>query len=364
MNVDQFEIHIEEAVLDDLRRRLQSTRFPDAVEPGWGYGIDLEVLKEFVRDWAAFDWRATEAELNQLPNYLAYVNSTRMHFVYLRADDGVDRPALVLLHGWPSSFLQMRPILPHLSDRFDLVVPSLPGFGFSDRPTAPGMDVARIAEHVHELMTEVLGYRRYGVRSSDLGAGVATALCLAHPDAIVASHESGTNPFLGQIPDDLSPDEEVFVQRAQAWMQSEMGYAMVQSSKPATLAAGLHDSPAGLAAWVLEKFERWSDGGLAAFNRDDLLANLTIYWATETIGSSIRLYAETARSNGPWGASNVPRGFAMLPADMFPTPRSWIERQSRVDWWTELSRGGHFGEWEVPELLAQDIKGFFDKVTK
>ncbi|MEN0061470.1 MAG: epoxide hydrolase family protein [Myxococcota bacterium] len=361
MSHDKFTIDIEDAVLDDLKDRLRRTRWPDAVAPGWGYGMDLDVLKEFVAAWEAFDWRAAEARLNQFPQFRADVDGTTIHFVQVRGEAKEGRRPLMLLHGWPSSFVQMLPICERLSERFDLVIPSLPGFGFSSRPTELGMHVGRIGELMHQLMTE-LGYDRYGLRSSDLGAGVAGAMCLSFPEAVIGSHESGTNPFVPQVPDDLTPEEETFVQQAQQWMQTEMSYAMQQSSKPQTLAPALNDSPAGMAAWMLEKFERWSDGGLAAYDRDGLLTNLSIYWATQTIGSSIRLYAETVRAPGAWGRSEVPRGYAMLPADMFPTPRHWVERNARVDRWTVLPRGGHFGEWEVPDLLAPEIEAFFERL--
>ncbi|MEN0063402.1 MAG: epoxide hydrolase family protein [Myxococcota bacterium] len=364
MNISKFSIQVDGSVLDDLEQRLRATRFPDSVETGWGYGMDAEVLKSFIEDWIVFDFRTVEEELNRLPHFTATVDGTTIHFIHLRGESASPRPALMLLHGWPASFVQMLPILDRLADRFDLIVPSLPGFGFSQRPTAPGMNVGRMGELLHELVTVGLGYARFGLRSSDLGAGVASAICLAHPESVIGSHESGTNPFLPSIPEDLSAEEATFVEQAQQWMQTEMAYAMVHSSKPQTLAASLNDSPAGLAAWMLEKFERWSDGGLAAYDRTELLTNLTLYWVTETIGSSIRLYAETVRAGGPWGRVEVPRGFAMLPADMFPTPRSWIERNSRVDHWTELPRGGHFGEWEVPDLLARYIHAFFDAIPK
>jgi pimeloyl-ACP methyl ester carboxylesterase len=210
---------------------------------------------------------------------------------------------------------------------------------------------------------DTLGYPRFAARGSDLGAGVLQQLALAHPDRLVALHLSGTNPWLGWVPDDLTEDERAFVEAARQWNATEMAYAQEHSTKPQTLAYGLTDSPAGLAAWVLEKFRAWSDCGGdldSVYDRDDLLTNLTVYWVTGTIASSIRLYHETARStSAAWGRVEVPTGMAMSGADMFPTPRSWAERSYRVTHWTDLPRGGHFLEWEVPDLVVEDLRAFF-----
>ena len=224
------------------------------------------------------------------------------------------------------------------------------------------MDVARIAGVVVDVMGQ-LGYDRFAARGSDLGAGVLQQLALTHPDRLVALHLSGTNPYLGWVPDDLSDAEKAFVAAAEAWNQAEMAYAQEHSSKPQTLAHALNDSPVGLASWVLEKFRAWSDCGGdldAVYDRADLLTNLTIYWGTQTIGSSMRLYYETAHSSAAaWGRVEVPTGMAMSGADMFPTPREWVERSYNVTSWTDLPRGGHFLEWEVPDLVADDMRAFF-----
>lgn len=373
MTATPYTIAIPDATLEDLRERLARTRWPDQVAgAGWDYGMNLDVLKAFVAYWQdGFDWRQQERRLNGFAHFRAEVEGLQVHFVHERGK-GPNPLPLLLLHGWPSSFVQMLPILPLLTDpaahgadavdAFDVVAVSLPGYGFSDRPAAPGMSVARIADLVHGLMTDVLGYGRYAIRGSDLGAGVMSQLALAHPEAVVGVHGGGTNPWIMQIPDDLTPEEQAFVARAQDWNQTEMAYAMEHATKPQTLAAALNDSPAGLTAWVLEKFWRWSDcaGDLETrFRKDDLLTNLTIYWATETIGSSIRLYYETMRDPGRWGRSEVPTAMLMSPKDMFPTPRSWVERFGRVDRWTEIAAGGHFLEWEVPQLVAGDLRAFF-----
>ena len=373
MSTESFAVTISQATLDDLRDRLARTRWTDEVTgAGWDYGTNRAYLKELTRYWGdRFDWRAQERAINAFPHFRASVDGVGIHFIHERGTGEHPLP-LVLLHGWPSSFWQMLKVIPLLTDpaahggdaadSFDVVVPSLPGYGFSDRSTEPGMGVGRIADLFARLMTDELGYARFAARASDLRAGVSQQLALAHADAVIGVHHSGTNPYVGQVPDDLAEEEKEFVANAQQWTMQEMAYAMEHSSKPQTLATGLNDSPAGLAAWVVEKVRRWSDcdGDIERrFSKDALLTNLTIYWATETINSSIRLYYETARHPGSWGRVEVPTGMLMSPKDMFPTPRAWVERSYNVTRWTEIDRGGHFLEWEEPELVVEDIRAFF-----
>lgn len=365
MSVSAFMPDVDRAVVDDLRDRLRGTRWPDEIEDaGWDYGMDTGVLRSFVTTWLdEYDWDAEQQRLATFPHVRVEVDGIGLHAVHAEAEDGAGTP-LLMLHGWPSSFVQMLPIIPLLTtgpESFDVVALSLPGFGFSDRPSARGMDVARIADLAVRVMAE-LGYDRFVGRGSDLGAGVLQQLALNHPDSLTALHLSGTNPYLGWVPDDLSEDEQRFVADAQRWNQTEMAYAQEHASKPQTIAHALNDSPAGLAAWVLEKFRTWSDcdGDLDnVYRRTDLLTNLTIYWATQTIGSSMRLYYETAHSTSAnYGRVEVPTGMAMSGADMFPTPREWVERQYDVVHWTDLPRGGHFLEWEAPDLVAADLRTF------
>ncbi len=374
MSVQDYAVNISQEVLDDLRDRLARTRWPDEVcDAGWEYGTNLTYLKQLVQYWLHdFDWRAQEWAINQFSHHRAEIDGFGIHFIHERGA-GPNPMPLLLLHGWPSSFLQMRKIIPLLADpaahggdpadSFDVVAASLPGYGFSDRPATPGMSVGRMADLFSALMTGALGYRRYAARGSDLGAGVLSQLALIHAESLIGIHMGGTNPWIGDdIPDDLTQAEREFVANAQRWSAEEMAYAMEHATRPQTLAYGLNDSPAGLAAWIIEKFRRWSDcdGDVEkVFTRDDLLANLTIYWATETINSSIRLYYESAHNPGAWGRAEVPTAMVMPPNDMFPTPRAWAERSARIDRWTELPRGGHFPEWEVPGPLAEDIRAFF-----
>ncbi len=374
MALEPYEVHVGQDVLDDLRGRLLRTRWPDAVEgAGWDYGTDLGYLRDLCATWAdGFDWRAQEQAINRFSHARAVIDGTGIHLVHERGA-GPDPLPLLLLHGWPSSFLQMLKILPLLTDpagfggdpadSCSVVAPDLPGYGFSDRPTARGVANGAIAELLHILMTRELGYERYAVRASDIGAGVAAALAMAHPEAVLALHMSGSNPFLDleNLPDDLSPAEQRMVDDARRFRSEEFAYALLQASKPQTPAYALNDSPAGLAAWIVEKYRAWSDSGgdvETAFSRDELLSHLTVYWATQTIGSSMRLYYENVHTPGAWGAIAAPTGIAMLPADMFPTPREWLERSGPLAHYTVLPRGGHFGEQEVPDLLAEDLRAF------
>ncbi|HWI01900.1 MAG TPA: alpha/beta fold hydrolase, partial [Propionibacteriaceae bacterium] len=334
MTVQPFEINIEPAVLADLRNRLRGTRSPDEIDSaGWDYGMNGSVLRSFVHTWAEeFDWPAQQIRLNQYPHLRVDLDGLGVHALHARAVDGAGLP-LVLLHGWPSSFVQMLPIVPLLTtgaDPFDVVVISLPSYGFSDRPRQRGMDLTRIAEIVVEVMDR-LGYSRFGARGSDLGAGVLQQLALNHPDRLIALHLSGTNPYLGWIPDDLSPAEQQFVTNAQQWNQTEMAYALEHSSKPQTLAHALNDSPAGLAAWIVEKLRAWSDcnGDIERrFTKDEILTNVTIYWLTETIGSSMRMYRANAMIPPAQLARRVevPSGFSLFPGDIVRPPRAWLER--------------------------------------
>ncbi len=370
---EPFKIAIPDATLTDLKDRLARARLPDALEgAGWGYGVERAAVATVIKEWQRFDWRAIEAKLNLLPQYMATIDGERLHFVHARGKTANATPLLVL-HGWPSSIVQFMDIIPLLTDpsangagtaiSFDVVALSLPGFGFSGRPTRPGMSVGKIAGLAHKLMTDVLGYKRFATRGSDLGAGVIQQLALTRPEAIIGIHLSGTNPFVAFRPPDMSEEEKAFVATADKWMQTEMAYAMLHSSKPDTPAFALNDLPAGLAAWIFEKFHAWTDRKndvIGRYGRDKLLANLTVYWATETIGSSMRLYAETARDQlANWGRVTVPTAFQMTALDMFPTPRAWANRSWNVTRWTEIDRGGHFLEWEEPQLVADDMRGFF-----
>lgn len=364
-----FKIMVSREILDDLNERLKRTRWPDEIKnSGWDYGTNLAYLKELVDYWSdEFDWRKQEDRINVYPQFKVEIDGLNIHFIHVKGKSEQDTP-LLLLHGWPSSFVQMLEVIPLLRDSFDIVVPSLVGYGFSDASREPGMSVSHMAEIFHKLMTTVLGYKRYAARGGDLGAGVITQLAIAHPESVIGIHVGGTMPWVDfeHLPENMTDAEKEFVANAKKWTNEEMAYAMLHASKPQTLAYALNDSPAGLAAWIIEKFRRWSDcnGNLETrFTKDELLTNVMIYWTTQTANSSMRLYYETIRNPGGWGQPRVPVAMLMSSRDMFPTPREWAERQGKPDRYTEINRGGHFLEWEEAELVAKDIREFFKDLS-
>jgi len=364
-----FQIEISQLAIDDLKTRLKNTRWPDEVSgSNWSYGVNRDYLKEVISYWLNdFDWREQEAKLNEFPHFLTEIDGLKVHFIYIKSKK-TDSTPLLLLHGWPGSFVQMLKIAPLLSSSFDIVIPSLVGFGFSQASTQPGMSVGSMAEIFHTLMTETLGYKKYGVRGGDLGAGVLAQLALVHGESIIGTHQGGTTPWVDfeHLPQNLTAAETEFIVDAKKWNNEEMAYALLHASKPQTLAYALNDSPVGLAAWILEKFRRWSDcdGDLEKrFSKDELLTNISIYWFTETINSSMRLYYETMRNPGVWGQSTVPNAMLMSSKDMFATPQEWVERQGKPARYTAIDRGGHFLEWEEPEIVANDISIFFNGLS-
>ncbi|OCT16499.1 hypothetical protein A8709_02735 [Paenibacillus pectinilyticus] len=365
-----FQISIEQKVLDNLFSRLKETRWPDRIEgSGWSYGTDDVVLRELVEYWGnGFDWREQERALNELPQFMTTIDGVEIHFIHLRGQGPAAKP-LLMLHGWPSSFVQMTEIAPMLSNpaayggqsdqAFDVIIPCLPGYGFSGRPQEAGMDIARMASILSTLMTEVLGYERYIGRGSDMGQGVLMHIAEQHPEELIGLHFSGTNLIVSEVPEDSSAAEKEFIANAAAWMQSEWAYALLQATKPQTVAVPLNDSPAGLASWILEKFHGWTDRPedfVARYGRDRLLTNLTIYWVTETIASSMRLYAECTRSQTFSVDVKIPTSMLLAGQDMFLMPREWAERSINIVRWNQLDCGGHFLEWEEPTIVASDLR--------
>ena len=369
MLVEPFIIEVPDDVLDDLRRRIRSTRWPDAA-PGnaWSQGVDREFLQNLLTYWAdGFDWRAQEERLNRSDHCIADIDGIRLHFVSHRGYG--ERLPLILLHGWPSSFAEMLPLVDRLGDRFDLVVPSLPGYAFSSRPRRTGVDRAYVAEVCHRLM-EGLGYPRYGAYGADFGAGVATHMALSHPDSLVGIHLSTAEmtPYTGPGAAPLSLDERAYLDGLAAWDRVERGYSSVQSTRPQTLGYALTDSPAGLAAWVLDKWRSWSDSGGdldATFGREALLTLLTVWWVTGCVTSSMRDYYDNRWHGTPLGPDDlvrVPTAMALFPNEFVSEgepPRSWFERLYAIRRWNVYRRGGHFAAAEQPELLANDIAEFF-----
>jgi len=383
MTTRSFKVQVPQDTLDDLQQRLAKTRWPDEVEDaGWDYGTSLAYLKSLVQYWQSkFDWREQEEVINRFAHFRTEIDGFGLHFIHERGR-GENPLPIILTHGFPDSFLRFAKIIPMLTDpaeyggdpadSFDIVVPSLPGYGFSDKPTRGGM-LFRVADLWATLMTQRLGYERYGAHGGDWGSTVTEHLARSYSDSVVGIHLTDV-PFahLFEKPKDLSASEKKFIAKSKKWQQEEGAYAMIQSTKPQSLAYGLNDSPAGLAAWIVEKFRSWSDcnGDIETrFTKDELLTNLTVYWATGTINSSFRFYYDAANAGAmtwivemvkKWaGSSTVPTGFASFPHDLLPPPREWAERFFNIQRWTEMPSGGHWAATEEPELLAEDIRAFF-----
>jgi pimeloyl-ACP methyl ester carboxylesterase len=373
-------IAVEESAIDDLERRLAATRWPQPA-PGepWSLGTDDAYLQELVRYWrSGFDWRARERELNELAHYRADVDGVSIHVVHERARGGAGIP-LILTHGWPSTFAEYLQVIPLLTDpaahgvdgpSFDVVVPSLPGYGYSERPhrRVTYLDVARLW---HRLMRG-LGYDRYAAGGSDFGSGVATFMALDDPQPLLGLHLTSLelDPYTGPGSRPLSDAERAFLEQADAWAASERGYTAIQSTRPQTLAYALNDSPAGLAAWIVEKWRAWSDSGGdldGHLSRDLLLTMVSIFWFTQTMPTSIRDYFDNRRWQGeprlgPGDRVRVPTAIAHFPSTFIPegdAPREWTERLYDVTRWTRMPRGGHFAAAEEPRLVAADIAATF-----
>jgi pimeloyl-ACP methyl ester carboxylesterase len=372
LRAEPFVIDVPDEVLVDLDERLERTRWPDQLPgTGWTYGTDTAYLQELVAYWREdFDWRAVERHLNEFSHYRAAIDGLQIHFVHARSSDP-DAVPLLLLHGWPSSFVQMLDLIPLLTEpaahglpdlpSFHVVAASLPGFGFSSIPERSGVGFATSAGVMTKLMHDVLGYQRYGVRGSDLGGVVVRQMALLAPEQVIGVHLTGIIGAAGAAPP-FSAAEQAFVD-ASAAIEPEIAYARLQMSKPQTLAHALNDSPVGLAAWIVEKFRAWSDSGgdvESRFTKDELLTNLMIYWVTGTAPASVRMYYDFVREPLLAGRIERPVGMLMTTKDLFPAaPREWGERLFNVQHWVETDVGGHFLEWEEPELVARDLQAFF-----
>jgi pimeloyl-ACP methyl ester carboxylesterase len=353
-----------------LLERLRRTRWPDEVRgAGWDYGTNLSYLKEVVAYWiSGFDWRKTEEAMNRFPQFTAEIDGLHIHFIHVRGKN--PKPsALILTHGWPSSFFEMHKIIDPLSERFDIVVPSLPGFGFSQRPLSRTM--VAVDTIWRKLMTEALGYKKFAAHGVDIGARITSALGRNHADVVTGIHIGSVDldwphPMPGE--DTLSEAEKDYLRRVARWEKEEGAYIEIQATRPQTLAYGLTDSPAGLAAWILEKFRAWSDcdGNVESrFSKDELLSTITLYWVTNTINSSNRRYYDKRHQKvAPemMRKVTVPTGIAMFPGEKdLVVPRSWAERAYNIVHWTDMPRGGHFPAQEEPVLLVKDIIAFFEQ---
>jgi pimeloyl-ACP methyl ester carboxylesterase len=379
MAIKKFKIPYSQEAIDDLESRLNQTRWPeDGGFSPWEGGTDASFLKDICHYWATgFNWRDTVERLEQQLQHFRFTSGGyTIHFVYQRGR-GPNPMPLIMTHGWPGSFLEMESIIPLLTDpkahggssneSFDVIVPSLPGFGYSGVPTEPATNVQRVAELWAKLMYE-LGYERFAVQGGDIGAGVATAIGLRYPERLIGIHLNYLpGSYEPHLPDGsaLTKEENNFLNQLEEWDEREGAYAHMQGTRPLTASYGLADSPVGMAAWILEKYRAWSDCGgdiYNRFSRDDLLANLMLYWTTNTIGTSFRMYYEGRRTPlqfGPRDFVQVPTAFAEFPAEISHPPRTWVERGYDIRRWTMMPRGGHFAAAEEPELLAHDLRQFF-----
>jgi pimeloyl-ACP methyl ester carboxylesterase len=385
-----FRIDIPQADLDDLKARLANTRWPSEVPGvGWSRGVPVSYLKELAEYWrTSFDWRAQEAQLNQFPQYVTTIDEQNIHFLHVRSPEP-DAPALLLLHGWPGGVVDWLDVIGPLSnprahggdpaDAFDLIIPSLPGFGFSTPLAGPGMSPAKMAGVLTQLMSR-LGYQRYGVQGYDTGSWVAPEMAKQDPDRVIGVHVNAMITFPIGAPGEMDDLTEVEQRRWQAMQNFNDGYLQCNSKRPQTVTYGLHDSPVGQLAWIVEKFKELTDpeAGLPedSIDRDRILTDVSLYWLTGTAGSAAQVYYETMSAND-WAAegsdwetassdswesepATVPTGILVSNHDV--TVRRWAERDHNVVRWTELDRGGHFLSMEAPDLLIADVREFFQKV--
>jgi epoxide hydrolase len=370
-----FRINIPEAELDDLRDRLVRTRWPDELPGvGWSRGVPVSYLKGLIDYWSkTYDWRVHEGRLNQFPQFTTTIDGQNIHFMHVRSPEPNALP-LIVTHGWPGSIVEFMEIIEPLTnpgahggdsaDAFHVVAPSLPGFGFSRPLHEPGWDTRRVARAWAELMGR-LGYQRYGAQGGDTGAIVSPQLGRIDSEHVVGVHANGLTVFPSGDPDelaDLTDREQARLARLQQRGQEGTAYAMLQSTRPQTLAYGLADSPAGQLAWIVEKFKEWTDPVAElpedAVDRDQMLTNVTLYFLTNTGGSSAQMYYEGRSSWGqPEERSSVPTGVAVFPDDF--SIRRLVERDHTIVHWSEFERGGHFAAMEQPHLLVGDIRDFF-----
>jgi pimeloyl-ACP methyl ester carboxylesterase len=373
-----FALHVADAVLTDLRERLERVRWPDSPPDGepWAYGTDLSSLQDTVAYWRqGFDWRQQEARFNAFPQYTAEVAGIKLHFWHVPGNGPRPMP-LLLSHGWPGSVWEFNKLVPLLADparfggdpldAFTVVAPSLPGYTLSFQPRQRRFGIPEIAAAFVELMRDVLGYSDFLAQGGDWGSFISAYIAYSQPSAVSGIHIN-LLPLRRELPGNAvpeTPDVQAFRQELDHWLREETGYSSIQGTKPQTLAYALTDSPVGLAAWILEKFRTWSDCGgdlYRSFSRDDLLVNVMLYWVTGAIGSSFWPYYARAHFGWPLPADQrveVPTAYQSFPKDILHPPRAMAERAFNIQRWTTAPRGGHFAALEVPELLAEDIRAF------
>lgn len=384
-----FKINIKQTVLDDLKNRIANTRWTDEIENSkWEYGTNKTYLKELCDYWQhTFDWKKQEELLNSFPHFKTTIDGIGLHYIHQKGEGKKSVP-LLLTHGWPDSFVRFLKVIPLLTKAddngfsFDVIIPSIPGQGFSDIPTETGMNTKRIAKLFTKLMSEELAYEKFAAHGGDLGTGITEQIALYHAESLLGIHLTDIpyHHILTMSPDDLSGADKKYLESIKKWQMTEGAYNMIQSTKPQTLAYGLNDSPVGLAAWIVEKFHSWSDshGDIESyFSKDELLTNVTIYWVTQTINSSFRHYNEAMKDMlqimfNPFNKLNpfdktgnkaeVPTAVAQFHMDLLPS-EEFTNKFFNVQQWTKMPKGGHFAAMEQPELLAEDIRKFVKQCT-
>ncbi|MDG1027017.1 MAG: epoxide hydrolase [Gammaproteobacteria bacterium] len=376
-----FEIQVSDAAIEDLQRRLAATRMPDQLrQTSWEYGTDSSYLAELLSYWRNdFDWREQESQLNQFDQFKTEIDGLDMHFIHQRSENPNAIP-LMVVHGWPGSVAEFTKIIGPLTDpvahggnstdSYHVIAPSLPGFGFSEKPNQPGYSPEKFAHMLAALM-ERLGYEQYAIAGGDWGAIINRYLANNYPDRLIGLHSNmvlANPPADETVRNNVSEAESTLREARTAYMQNEVGYQQIQRTKPQSLGYGLNDSPAGLAAWIVEKFHGWSDMPQGAdgyldnhFTKDELLTNISIYWYTETITSSARIYYENSKTPvaKPIEYIDVPTGAAVYPAEIYITPKSWVEAAYDLRHYTLMDQGGHFAALEQPESYINELNTFF-----
>ncbi len=379
MEVRDFKIRISDKALEDLSFRLKNTKWANHIQPSdWSMGTDEAYLHTLVDYWINdYNWRTQERELNQLSQYMCNIDGVNIHFFHIKGKGSNPQP-IILTHGWPDSFIRYQKIIPLLTDpasyggnpdvSFDVIIPSLPGIGFSTIPEPRGFNNAQVADLWVKLMVEKLGYRKFGAAGGDMGSGVTRYMALNYPEHLTGIHLTDVGIIRGIMTandNDLSAEEKQYKRDAGQWITQEGGYMSIQSTKPQTIAYGLSDSPVGLAAWIIEKFYSWSDcsrGFENTYTMDELLNNIMIYWLNNSIASSARMYYENTHSLPPMGKIDVPTGMALFAKDVLLPPKAWVEKNLNVVHWTEIPKGGHFTAMEEPELFADDICKYYRNI--
>jgi pimeloyl-ACP methyl ester carboxylesterase len=371
-----FKIEIDPSQIEDLKSRLAHIRWPDEViDGGWEYGTNLSYLKELCNYWNNdFSWPNQEVLLNQFEHFKTEGEDINLHFIYQKGKGTKNLP-LLLIHGWPDSFYRFIKLIPLLIEpdengiAFDVIVPSIPGFGFSNKSQESGMGTIKIAALFNKLMIETLGYDSFHVHGGDWGPGIATHMALQEKERIKGLHLTNIplDLFFSADAAEFGEEEKTYLQTFGLWQRKEGAFAGIQGSKPQTIAYGLNDSPSGLAGWIIEKFNSWGDNNgyiENSFSKDELLTIISIYWFTQTVGSAARIYYETTRQP-PIDRTvkiDTPTYFAIFPEDCIQIPKAFGLRKYNIKSWNKMTKGGHFPALETPGLLAADIRDAFAKL--